>query len=560
MIELSHPVDVFLRVGARAVLLGAIGVFLYEAIRGNLPQDPEGGALTEEVLIPLQIALLAVTGIGLLISFRWMAIAAATVALGGTGVAVLSVLQYEFPFPIFAFVAFLVPAVMMWLDWQCRETLGKIAVLAIATSVLLAAAWIGSNEVYAQFFGPTHSESSARELPDSLVRWAWSGAVETDRFTITGLLRDPSPDLHLVVTNPEGVEVARSESVVIDDVNVPVRFTVEGLEPATEYRYVLESRGVPDDLRAGTVTTFPDGPASLTLAFGSCARTNSDGAVFDAIRDVDPDLYVIMGDLHYRNIEQNDPALFAAAYSQVHDSPGQSLLYRDIPIAYVWDDHDFGANDSDSRAVSRPAAWTSYRDHVPHYDLVTGSEGSIQQAFTVGRVRVLMIDTRSHRLEEAGTMLGEEQLGWLFDELLAARDTHALTILVSPNAWIGSAEEGADHWGAFADERDRIGGFLAANAITNLVLVGGDAHMVAIDDGTNSGYGGHDGFPVLQAAALDRPGSEKGGPYSHGTFPGGGQFGVIEVTDDGGDRIGVELIGLDWKGTVLTNLTTTFDL
>ena len=157
-------------------------------------------------------------------------------------------------------------------------------------------------------------------------------------------------------------------------------------------------------------------------------------------------------------------------------------------------------------------------------------------------------------------MLGEKQLGWLFDELLAARDTHALTILVSPNAWIGSAEEGADHWGGFADERDRIGAFLVDNAITNLVLVGGDAHMVAIDDGTNSGYGGHDGFPVLQAAALDRPGSEKGGPYSHGTFPGGGQFGVIEVIDNGGDRIEVELIGLDWKGTVLTNLTTTFEL
>ena len=82
---------------------------------------------------------------------------------------------------------------------------------------------------------------------------------------------------------------------------------------------------MPDDLRAGTVTTFPEGSASLTLAFGSCARTNSDGAVFDAIRDVDPDLYVIMGDIHYRNIEQNDPSLFAAAYSQVHDSPGQSF-------------------------------------------------------------------------------------------------------------------------------------------------------------------------------------------------------------------------------------------
>jgi phosphodiesterase/alkaline phosphatase D-like protein len=391
-----------------------------------------------------------------------------------------------------------------------------------------------------------------------LVRWVWSGAVGIDRFTVTGLLREPSPDLRLVVTDPGGVEVARSGSVVVDDVDVPVRFTVEDLDPATEYRYVLESEGVPDEVRSGTVTTFPEGPAALTLAFGACARTNSDGAVFDAIRGVDPDLYVIMGDLHYRNIDQNDPSLFAAAYNQVHDSPGQSRLYRDVPIAYVWDDHDFGPNDSDSRSTSRPAAWASYRDHVPHYELTTGSEGSINQAFTVGRVRVLMLDTRSHRLAEEGVMLGEEQLEWLFAELLAARDTHALTLVVSPNAWIGTAEAGADHWGGFADERERIGEFLATNAIVNLVLISGDSHMVAIDDGTNSGYGGHRGFPVLQAAALDRPGSVKGGPYSHGTFPGGGQFGVVEVTDEGGDRIEVELIGLDWEGTVLTSLTTSF--
>lgn len=63
-------------------------------------------------------------------------------------------------------------------------------------------------------------------------------------------------------------------------------------------------------------------------------------------------------------------------------------------------------------------------------------------------------------------------------------------------------------------------------------MVSGDAHMAALDDGSHSGYSGsgHPGFPVLQAGALDRPGSIKGGPYSHGTFPGGGQFGTITIT------------------------------
>ncbi|MFW2334417.1 hypothetical protein, partial [Ilumatobacter sp.] len=98
--------------------------------------------------------------------------------------------------------------------------------------------------------------------------------------------------------------------------------------------------------------------------------------------------------------------------------------------------------------------------------------------------------------------------------------------------------------------------------VDNLVMVSGDAHMVAIDDGTNSAYAsdGGGGFPVLHAAALDRPGSVKGGPYSEGAFPGPGQYGKIEITDDGGATIGVRLSGSDWEGTELVDLDLVFDV
>ena len=83
-------------------------------------------------------------------------------------------------------------------------------------------------------------------------------------------------------------------------------------------------------------------------------------------------------------------------------------------------------------------------------------------------------------------------------------------------------------------------------------MVSGDAHMVAIDDGTNSDYasGGGAGFPVLHAAALDRPGSVKGGPYSDGAFPGGGQYGILAV-DDRADGVTVTLAGRRWDGTTI---------
>ncbi len=89
-------------------------------------------------------------------------------------------------------------------------------------------------------------------------------------------------------------------------------------------------------------------------------------------------------------------------------------------------------------------------------------------------------------------------------------------------------------------------------------MVSGDAHMVALDDGTNSDYSSSrsGGFPVLHAAALDRPGSLKGGPYSEGAFAGGGQFGHIQVDDDG-DVLTLTMTGRDWRNQILVEHTCT---
>ena len=560
VIVLPHGVDVFLRVASRIWLLVVVAVFTYEAWQGNIPRDPEGGPFTEDVLVPVQLGLLALTALGVAISFRWIAVAAAVVAVGGSGLGVLATLEYEPPFGLLVVAVFGVPAVMMWLDWQHRETLGKIIVLAASTGAILLGTWIAATEVYATYLGPTHPESTTATLPRSPVRWLWSGAVTPTGFTVTARLEAETDAARLIVFDHDDTQIASSPLLSVTDTAEPAVFTVDGLEPETEYQYTIEIDGDIDPVRRGRVQTFPAGPSSFTVAVGSCARTNSNGVVFDTIRELDPDLYLNLGDLHYRNIGENDLSPFRAAFDQVHASPAQSALYRSVPIAYVWDDHDYGPNDADGSSPSRPAAWAAYRSHVPHYELPSGAEGPINQAFTIGRVRFLLTDTRSARDRTRGHMLGESQLEWFLEEVLRARDTHALTVWANPTPWIGVPEPLAQHWAAFDLERQRIGAFLAEHDITNLVMVSGDAHMVAIDDGTNSGYGGHHGFPVLQAAALDRPGSIKGGPYSHGTFPGGGQFGLLDVTDNGGDQLHVTLTGLDYTGDELVTLELTYEL
>jgi hypothetical protein len=162
-----------------------------------------------------------------------------------------------------------------------------------------------------------------------------------------------------------------------------------------------------------------------------------------------------------------------------------------------------------------------------------------------------MTDLRSEHTD--ATVLGSDQLAWLVGEFTTAARTHAAVVWVSSIPWVGDDSPGSDSWFGMPEERRVIADAIADHGIGNLLMLSGDAHMVAIDDGTHSDYstGGTDGFPVLAAAALDRPGSVKGGPYSDGMFPGGGQFGVLHVVDDGGDAITIGLSGRTWDGRTL---------
>ncbi len=369
---------------------------------------------------------------------------------------------------------------------------------------------------------------------------------------------DSVPARLAVSTDPELTGARLVDGTRMDGSPV-VGFDVAGLQPDTTYHYAPELDGVLDRGVGGSFRTFPAGPASFLVAFGGCALTGSNTAVFDAIAELDPLLFGIIGDFHYADIDTADVERFHEALDRVLRSPAQSALYRSTSVAYVWDDHDYGVDNADRTSASRPAAMTAYRHYVPSYEL-GGPSSALHQAFTIGRVRFVMTDARSDRDpsdlpdDDAKSMLGPEQKAWLKDELVRASSSHAVVVWIQPVPWTGRAEAGDDSWAGYSTERRELADLLVDEGIANLVMVSGDAHMVAIDDGTNTNLSDRGrldtetgGFPLLHVAALDQVGSTKGGPYSHGEFPGGGRFGTVEVIDDG-STVEVVLAGRDWLG------------
>lgn len=525
----------------------ALAFFTALTATEGIPRDPDGESVGEIVEIYGTYASLSLLGLAWLLALRWPGAGAFGLALGGLVLGALSSVAYHPAISLLVAGAFGLPAVGLWIGWQHRRTRRSLVVLAGITATLLAGVYATADSVNDRFFGPAHPASDTPALVVDRVSWVWSGAVRTDGFEVVAEVHDEGDTAVLAALDGDGDVVARSAPVDVPDSDV-VRLSVHGLDPGTRYEYAVEVDGDRDASRGrGQLTTASEGPTDLRIAVASCARTGSSGQVYDAIRRLDPDLYVISGDAHYGNPGTPDADLYRTLLGRMLTAPAQAALYRDVPVAYVWDDHDYGPNDADSTSPTRDTAWAVYRELVPSFAARTGP---INQAFSLGRVRIVMTDTRSAKTGD--TMLGEQQLAWLLDELRTASRTHALVLWVQSVPWITPTDPARDDWGAYPEERQQILDVIHEDDIDNLVMLSGDAHMVALDDGTNSG-----GFPVLHAAALDRPGNVKGGPYSEGAYPGPGQFGLVEI-DDRGDRVEVTLSGRTWEDEVLVSRTFDF--
>jgi phosphodiesterase/alkaline phosphatase D-like protein len=550
------------RFAARVLGVTSVVAFLVWRLEHGIPANGEAGHW--EALVHL--GLLGLVVLGNALSWKWEMVGATVMAIGGLSLAVVLAFQYDETSTIPLAVAFFLPAGLHWLAWERGQPRRRVVTLGLLLVVMLAGTAYAASWSFDYFYGPAHPESEVADLPPSGTRWAWSGGVTSTSAIVKAGVDRPT-DTRLVVALDDSLTdrvatVPGADSGSEAGTGEPSRvasFAIDGLEPDTTYHYAVEVDGALDRTRAGSFRTFPDGPGSFTVALGSCGRLGSNGAVYDTIRSHDPLLYLQVGDLYYADIGENDPDQFRDVYETTLTSPAQAALYRSTPIAYTWDDHDSGPNDADSTSDARPAAQRTYREYVPHYEMSPG-ENPIYQAFTVGRTRLIVMDGRSARSPAteldgpAKTMLGDAQQAWLEDELLAADERYPLIVLVSSVPWIHSSSPGNDDWAGYATERAEIADFIADHDIDGLVMVGGDAHMVAIDDGSHSDYSqaGGAGFPVIHGGALDRHGSTKGGPYSEGMFPGAGQFGLIEVADDG-DTIDVTLRGMTWEDRELAS-------
>ena len=318
----------------------------------------------------------------------------------------------------------------------------------------------------------------------------------------------------------------------------------------TTYEYELRHHGSNVLYRGSFHTPVETGtPYNFKFAFSSCMDEYTDPIVFQHMAAQKQGLLFLahLGDLHYDdiNVEEGSLQLYRNGYHRALTTKAGKSMLNDVqlPMVYMYDDHDFGPNNSDKMAKGRTSAIQTYREYVPHYPLDTslGNELNVQQrsgasahqSFAIGQVYFILTDLRSQRTPNHApvtpdkTVLGPHQKRWFIStiqNIIQAKNTYKVLVWCNTMPWLDDERK----WGHFPHEQDELASILAEarKHLEKVIIVSGDAHMIAIDDGTHS----KGGVPVLHAAAFGRDGSTKGGPYSHGMYPGFGQYGVVEIT------------------------------
>jgi alkaline phosphatase D len=360
-----------------------------------------------------------------------------------------------------------------------------------------------------------------------------------------------------------------------------IAIPLEGLTPATSYRYRLLTAGLPgkagaakDDWAERATGRFRT-PASANTSepvrflwsgdLGGqthCRDRTAGYQIFDRMSRTEPAFAILLGDLIYGdercpsppNLPGSDfvastPDEFRAKHRYQRGDPALRRFLAEVPVYAIWDDHEVRNNFAGPHEPLMPFGRQALLEYWP---IATPAEDPHRLYRKVRRgsdVELFILDTRQYRSKneepdgEPKTMLGVVQRGWLIEGLADSTATWkfiATSVPLSLPKKGGPKAPGNDSWAGapdgtgFQTELRLIVDAIMKRGVTNVVWLAGDVHFAQVNEYDPDGDGSPDfrefvAGPLSAAPAPAVAPAPALGPrtlYSVGGFT---NFGVVKV-------------------------------
>ncbi len=268
------------------------------------------------------------------------------------------------------------------------------------------------------------------------------------------------------------------------------------------------------------LTDFSIGPSGTTCKDGPGLAECPDlaSATFRSADAENPAFVVIGGDFDHRNVgkyrdptcdtdrECKYPKMWKDLYTCANWGTDMCahILQKHV-LVHSWDDHDYSTNNGKGSYNDKLLAHDMFVRYFPSYPLppCTNSCAGIWQKFSYAYADFFVLDSRSQRTAAcknpptcSGTesMLAgytvrgaDDQLTWLKDGLLNSTATWKFIWSSVP---FNKTLLKTDSWFGYPAERDALVDWINGNnpqqkVIKNVIVLSGDLHVGAIDDGVS---------------------------------------------------------------------------
>ena len=253
--------------------------------------------------------------------------------------------------------------------------------------------------------------------------------------------------------------------------------TINGLAPDTRYQYQVSINGKADPKWKGSFKTAPvEGTSTaFRMAITSCMHIKRAQRSWNLLLEEQPDLHLTVGDTHYA--DTTDPTIQLQHHLAYRRKKEFANVLRQVPTYAIWDDHDYGPNNSDGTAEGKEFSLAGWKQAWPNPPSGTSKTPGAFFKFSRGDVDFFVVDGRYHRSpnelpdDDKKRMLGDAQFEWLLNGL---KNSKAKFKIIASGSVLEHSK--VDGWRIFTFSRHRLFDAIKEHKISGVMYIGGDMH------------------------------------------------------------------------------------
>ncbi len=332
------------------------------------------------------------------------------------------------------------------------------------------------------------------------------------------------------------------------------KLIADQLEPGHTYVYQLFINGIavelpyPTEFQSQSLWQWREDPPAFSMAVGSCTYINEpevdrpgdpyglDMGIFGSITEKSPDAMLWLGDnIYLREVDWFTRTGILHRYTHMRSQPALQPLLANIHHYAIWDDHDYGPNDSDRTFIHKDKTRDAFELFWGNPTTGLPGKAGITSYFQWADLDFFLMDNRTFRSPNncqtcKPSLLGEDQLNWLIESLTTSNAP--FKIVAIGGQVLNPAARFENYANRHAPERTELLRRIEEEGIKGVIFISGDRHHTELSRLTfDSGIDVYDWtVSPLTSTPVTKNEHEGNTLRMGGTYVNEQNFGILDVS------------------------------